>query len=194
MSGDTDKVAKIARIHEAGCTITAHGVCTCPASPAQPSSAPDAIPPSAEEAPQSPVPPKVPAEPPPSLSPSSSLVILPGGKNGSSPSSSPAAAVKPERDSAAMIEARRKLWAVAIAADQEIVECEAALRLFPKRDPNQPDLARFLARLMGMRDQARALHAACYVNTIGERYDALQPLAIDAMAAAKRAGVQVRPV
>jgi hypothetical protein len=41
------------------------------------------------------------------------------------------------------------------------------------------------------RKQVAILHATAYANTLEERYDALQPLMLDALAAARSAGIRV---
>lgn len=114
------------------------------------------------------------------------------GPNGTPARPETAPTPKPfERDSPALTRARGRLWETLQAIELEIIEAQAAFNASAK-NKRPPSLEKFIARLKAARLQIAVLHATAYCGTLEERYDALQPLCVEAIRAAQDAGIKVQ--
>lgn len=90
-----------------------------------------------------------------------------------------------ERDSVAVVNARRRLWAILVELDRELHEAQHALTIRTK----DKALRDFVRRLAGARLGLARLHACAYANSLVERHGVLSPLLTEADALATEAGL-----
>lgn len=137
--------------------------------------------------------PALPAPPAASSEPSAEgapLKLL--GPNGAPVSSAPSTPTPPkrlERDTPELTRARSELWEAIKAIELEIGEARTALLATPKAQ--RGNVSKFIARLDAALEDLRRIHALAYVNTLEERYDAIQPICVAAIRAAQVAGIPV---
>lgn len=123
------------------------------------------------------------------------LLILPGERadprprNGTKAATSTKAPVF-ERDSPALVECRDALRSLVEFLEAEIKDARlakdnTAQKLMPR------SLENFIQALASNLRDAKVLYAAAYANTLGDRYDSIQPRIVHARTLAARAGLKL---